>query len=87
MLRTTTYALRRTPDEYERLRLQARAWEEATGRLLLRYEGNTVAELVANMTGQGLRFAPAASGDEPSYTALHRAMVTYVFRLKQAAGE
>ncbi|WP_030439915.1 SAM-dependent methyltransferase [Actinoplanes subtropicus] len=31
---TAYYALRRTPEEYERLRLQARVWEEATGRLL-----------------------------------------------------
>jgi SAM-dependent methyltransferase len=29
-----TYALGRTPAEHERLRTQARAWEEATGRLL-----------------------------------------------------
>jgi hypothetical protein len=50
-------------------------------------EGNTVAELVANMTGQGLKFAPATSGDEPTYTVLHRAMVTYVYRLKQVAGQ
>jgi SAM-dependent methyltransferase len=28
------YALRRTPEEYERLRAQARMWEAATGRLL-----------------------------------------------------
>lgn len=28
------YALGHTPEEYERLRLQARAWETATGRLL-----------------------------------------------------
>jgi trans-aconitate methyltransferase len=28
------YALERTPDEYERLRAQARTWEAATGRLL-----------------------------------------------------
>ncbi len=45
--------------------------------------GSTVAELVANMTSQGLRFAPAAAGDEPSYTSLHRAMVTYEDRLRQ----
>ena len=31
---TAQYALRRTPEEYERLRAQARVWEEATGRLL-----------------------------------------------------
>src|ERR1700733_15514621 len=29
-----TYALGHTPEEYERLRMQARAWEVATGRLL-----------------------------------------------------
>ncbi len=28
------YALGHTPEEYERLRAQARAWEAATGRLL-----------------------------------------------------
>jgi len=31
---TAFYALRRTPEEYERLRAQARVWEESTGRLL-----------------------------------------------------
>ena len=31
---TAPYALGRTPEEYERLRRQARVWEEATGRLL-----------------------------------------------------
>jgi 2-polyprenyl-3-methyl-5-hydroxy-6-metoxy-1,4-benzoquinol methylase len=31
---TKHYALARTPDEYERLRSQARMWETATGRLL-----------------------------------------------------
>jgi len=31
---TVEYALRRTPEEYERLRAQARVWEVATGRLL-----------------------------------------------------
>ena len=30
----TAYALARTPDEYQRLRAQARVWEEATVRLL-----------------------------------------------------
>jgi hypothetical protein len=40
-------------------------------------QGNTVAELVAHMTANGLRFAPAVSGDEPYYTVLHRALVTY----------
>jgi hypothetical protein len=46
-------------------------------------QGNTIAELVSNMSREGLHFAPAASGDEPTYTALHRAMVTYEYRLKQ----
>ncbi|HTP22398.1 MAG TPA: methyltransferase domain-containing protein [Solirubrobacteraceae bacterium] len=32
--REDRYALARTPEEYERLRLQSRAWETATGRLL-----------------------------------------------------
>jgi 2-polyprenyl-3-methyl-5-hydroxy-6-metoxy-1,4-benzoquinol methylase len=32
--RPTGYALGRTPEEYERLRAQARVWEAATGRLL-----------------------------------------------------
>jgi hypothetical protein len=40
-------------------------------------QGSNVAELVAHMTANGLRFAPAVSGDEPYYTALHSAMVTY----------
>jgi 2-polyprenyl-3-methyl-5-hydroxy-6-metoxy-1,4-benzoquinol methylase len=31
---TVEYALRRTPEEYARLRAQARMWEAATGRLL-----------------------------------------------------
>ena len=31
---TDGYALGRTPEEYERLRAQARVWEAATGRLL-----------------------------------------------------
>jgi SAM-dependent methyltransferase len=32
--RTNSYALGRTPEEYERLRAQARVWEAATGRVL-----------------------------------------------------
>jgi hypothetical protein len=39
--------------------------------------GDTVAELVRNMTGQGLRFAPATQGGESAYTALHSALVAY----------
>jgi hypothetical protein len=40
-------------------------------------EGKDVAELVRNMTGKGMRFAPATPGDEPTYLALHRALVIY----------
>jgi hypothetical protein len=50
-----------------------------------RAQGATVGELVQNMTAQGLRFAPAASGGEPSYTALHSAMITYDFGMSQTA--
>jgi hypothetical protein len=42
-----------------------------------RAQGNNVAELVAHMTANGLRFAAATSGDESFYTALHSAMVAY----------
>jgi hypothetical protein len=40
-------------------------------------QGATVADLVKQMTKQGLKFAPAVSGDESYYTALHRALVDY----------
>jgi hypothetical protein len=50
-----------------------------------RATGNTVAELVQNMTNRGLTFAPAAPGDEPYYTALHAMMVGYDFALRQLA--
>lgn len=40
-------------------------------------QGATVGELVQQMTREGLRFAPAVSGDESYYTALHRALVDY----------
>jgi hypothetical protein len=36
--------------------------------------GRNVQELVRNMTGRGLRFAPANPGDEQVYTAVHSAM-------------
>jgi hypothetical protein len=39
--------------------------------------GSTVAELIQQMTQQGLRFAPATQGDQPSYTSLHRSLVDY----------
>jgi hypothetical protein len=40
-------------------------------------QGSTVGELVQQMTREGLKFAPAVSGDEPYYTSLHRALVDY----------
>lgn len=40
-------------------------------------KGSTVGELVQQMTREGLRFAPAVSGDESYYTALHRSLVDY----------
>jgi hypothetical protein len=39
--------------------------------------GNTVAALTQEMTRQGLRFAPATTGDQPAYVSLHSAMVAY----------
>lgn len=50
-------------------------------------QGSTVADLVKQMTQQGLRFAPATSGDETYYTSLHRSLVDYDIGLaKLAAG-
>ncbi len=40
-------------------------------------KGSTVAQLVAYMTGQGLRFAPALPAGEAAYVALQRAMAAY----------
>jgi hypothetical protein len=39
--------------------------------------GNTVAELVADMGRQGLKFAPAVAGGEAAYNAVHHALVMY----------
>jgi hypothetical protein len=38
---------------------------------------HSVGELVQEMTQKGLKFAPVTIGNEPYYTALQRAMVTY----------
>jgi hypothetical protein len=45
-------------------------------------QGNTVAEMVAHMKKNGLRFAPATVGSERAYVALHRALADEVTRLK-----
>lgn len=46
-----------------------------TGKYVLK--AKTVPELVAQMTKQGLQFAPATPGDESAYTALHQALANY----------
>lgn len=46
-------------------------------------KGSTVGELVQQMTREGLRFAPAVSGDEAYYTSLHRALVSYDMNVAQ----
>jgi len=40
-------------------------------------QGRTVRELVAHMTQNGLRFAPAVAGEEGAYAALFHAMLQY----------
>ncbi len=40
-------------------------------------QGSNVAELVAHMTANGLKFAPAVSGDESYYTALYQNLAAY----------
>ena len=47
--------------------------------------GKTVAELVANLKKEGLKFAPAAPGDEASYTALYQAMRAFDAGLQVAS--
>jgi hypothetical protein len=61
---------------------------EAGGYLTGKYkaQGKTVAELVQNMTGQGLKFAAAAGGNDGSYVAVHRALAAYDVALQRAAG-
>jgi len=40
-------------------------------------QGNTVPELVENMSKQGLRFAPALAGAEPAYFGLYNSFLAY----------
>ena len=47
--------------------------------------GTNVAALIDQLNQQGLKFAPAAPGDEPSYTVLYNALVTYDMALGQLA--
>jgi hypothetical protein len=47
--------------------------------------GNTVAELVDFMSGNGLRFAPAGDQDQQFYTALYQSLLTYDSGVMQIA--
>jgi len=40
-------------------------------------QGATVNDLATYMANNGLKFAPAVSGDQASYTALYQALLTY----------
>jgi hypothetical protein len=53
----------------------------ATGKLAAR--GETVSELVLNLTRDGLRFAPAAPGNEFAYNSLYQALLKYERALAQ----
>ncbi len=48
-------------------------------------KGPTVADLVDQMTSQGLHFAPATEADQPSYTVLYQSLLNYDYRLAQLA--
>ncbi len=48
-------------------------------------KGPTVADLVSQMSSQGLTFAPATQADQPAYTVLYQAFLTYDYRLSQLA--
>ncbi|MFN4259114.1 MAG: hypothetical protein ACK4RK_07430 [Gemmataceae bacterium] len=49
-------------------------------------KGNTVQEMVENMTREGLTFAPAVPGEEAAYRALQRAMASYDMGARTLAG-
>ena len=49
-------------------------------------KGRTVDELVANMTSNGLRFAPATDGQEQAYYALYSAITTYAAGAQSGSG-
>jgi hypothetical protein len=48
--------------------------------------GNTVAELVSNMSQDGLEFAPAVSGQQTAYVSVYRAMADYDTQLSSMMG-
>jgi hypothetical protein len=47
--------------------------------------GNTVSELVSQIIDKGLKFGPAAPGDETFYTSLYNSMLSYDMGLYQVA--
>jgi hypothetical protein len=49
-------------------------------------KGDTVAQLVTNMTQDGLQFAPAVSGQQAAYTSVYRAMADYDTQLSSMMG-
>lgn len=49
--------------------------------------GNNVSQIVDQLTAQGLKFAPAAPGDEPYYTAFYNSLITYDMGLSQLVGQ
>jgi hypothetical protein len=48
-------------------------------------QAGSVSELVQQMTAKGLRFAPAAQGDQPAYTTMQQLLRAYDYRLAQVA--
>ncbi|MBT0770138.1 class I SAM-dependent methyltransferase [Kineosporia sp. J2-2] len=66
------YGMRRTPEEYERLRAQARIWEDATGRLLGRLglaEGASCLDAGCG-PGEAMRLMAERVGPSGSVTGL-----------------
>jgi hypothetical protein len=49
-------------------------------------KGNNVAELVSNMSQDGLYFAPAVSGQQAAYVSVYRAMADYDTQLSSMMG-
>jgi hypothetical protein len=47
-------------------------------------QGATVYDLTSYMANNGLTFAPAVSGDQPSYTVLYQALLTYDVQMSQS---
>ena len=81
-------ALQLTPDQYIQATRYLRELKDSYRVLqqsdVARYfkpawtpQGSSVAQLVRQMTQEGLSFAPAVSGDETYYTSLYRSMADY----------